>query len=150
LYVLFPAFQNQCLMVILHLFSIETVYDPISTHIINQAIINLDIRIWYVVVEITDYSFFTTEEIFLDFENLDTQCLRARDLTCLVRPHSFINSPQREAIRIISPMHYSILRRIWLFHGTLTGVFFPVLINFSQPFFSDVRVFKPDYHWRDL
>ena len=57
MYVLFPVFQNwklgpsivknQCLMAILHLhvFSSETAYDRISTHIINQAIINSVIRI---------------------------------------------------------------------------------------------------------
>jgi hypothetical protein len=32
-------------MAILHLFSIETAYEPCLTHIINQTLINLDIRI---------------------------------------------------------------------------------------------------------
>jgi hypothetical protein len=37
------AYKNQYLIAILHPFSIETAHEPISTHIINQAIINLDI-----------------------------------------------------------------------------------------------------------
>jgi hypothetical protein len=40
------------------------------------------------VVEITDYSFFTTEPILGDFENLNILCLRAGDLSRLIRPHS--------------------------------------------------------------
>jgi hypothetical protein len=74
-------------MVILHLFSTEIAYKPISTRIINQAIINCDIRIFYVAVEITNYSFFTTE-VVLNFENLNIKCLAAGDFTHLVRPHS--------------------------------------------------------------
>jgi hypothetical protein len=54
-------------MAILHVFSIETAYEPCLTHIINQTIIiiNLDIRILYVwcLWLITDYSFFTEEPI---------------------------------------------------------------------------------------
>jgi hypothetical protein len=37
----------------------------------------------------TDYSFFITEPIFGDFENLDNLCLIAGDLSRLIRPHSF-------------------------------------------------------------
>jgi hypothetical protein len=42
------------------------------------------------VVEITDYSFFTTEQIFGDFDNLNILCLRAGDLSRLIRPHSLV------------------------------------------------------------
>jgi hypothetical protein len=59
--------KNQCLTSILHLFSIEIVFEPCLTHIINQTTLNLDIGIQYGVVEIIDYSFFTTEPIFFGF-----------------------------------------------------------------------------------
>jgi hypothetical protein len=62
-------------------------------HIINQTIIMVDIRIHYGVVEITDYSFFTIEQFCLDFENLNILCLRAGDLSRLIRPHSFCDKP---------------------------------------------------------
>jgi hypothetical protein len=69
-------------------FSIKTAYEPCLTHIINQTIINLDLRIEYGVFEIIDYSFFTVEPIFLDFENLNILYLRAGDLSRLICPHS--------------------------------------------------------------
>jgi hypothetical protein len=72
-------------MAILHLFYIETAYESCLTHIINQTIFNLDDS----VVVITDYSFFTIEQNLLDFENLNSPCLKAGDLTLVVRPHSF-------------------------------------------------------------
>jgi hypothetical protein len=51
--------KNLCFMSILHLFSIKTAEEPyLSNH-------NLDIRIYYVVVEITDYSFFKVELILI-------------------------------------------------------------------------------------
>jgi hypothetical protein len=39
------------------------------------------------------YSFFTIEPISLDFENLNILCLRAGDLTRLIRPHSSLFWP---------------------------------------------------------
>jgi hypothetical protein len=69
-------------MVILHIFSIETAYEPSLMHIINQTIIKLDI------IEITDYSFFTMEHFCLDLENLNVLCLRAGDSSHLISPHS--------------------------------------------------------------
>jgi hypothetical protein len=71
-----------------HIFHQNT-QGPCLKHIINQTTINLDIRLYYVVVEITDYSFIKIKLILGDFENLDIPCLTAGDLTCLVRPHSF-------------------------------------------------------------
>jgi hypothetical protein len=37
--------KNQCLIAVLHLFSIETAYELSFTYIINQTIIMLDIKI---------------------------------------------------------------------------------------------------------
>jgi hypothetical protein len=70
-------------MTILQLFSIKNAYEPCLTHIITQTIINLDVRIQYGVVEITDCSFFTIEIFFADFENLNILCLRAGNLSRL-------------------------------------------------------------------
>jgi hypothetical protein len=39
------SLKNQCLIAVLHLYSIETAYEPSLTHIINQTIIKLNIRI---------------------------------------------------------------------------------------------------------
>jgi hypothetical protein len=80
-------------MFILHLFSIKTAREPCLKHINYQTIINIDIhvRIYHVVAEITNYLFFKIELIVLDFKNLHILCLGAGDLTCLVRPHSLLN-----------------------------------------------------------
>jgi hypothetical protein len=50
--------------------------------------INFDTGIQYGVVDTTDYSFLTIEQISFDFENLIILCLGAEDLTRLIRPHS--------------------------------------------------------------
>jgi hypothetical protein len=42
--------KNQCLIAVLQIFSIKTVYEPSLTHIINQTIIKLHVRIQYGVV----------------------------------------------------------------------------------------------------
>jgi hypothetical protein len=47
---------------------------------------------------------------------------------------------------IISFIHSSILRRIWLSFMAQYLVF-SALIQFSQ---SDFQLFRPEYHWRDL
>jgi hypothetical protein len=52
--------------------------------------------------------------------------------------------------RIISQSHSSILRRIWLNFMTLCLVFIRQLFQFSQGFFSDFQLFRPEQHWSDL
>jgi hypothetical protein len=37
--------KNRCLIAILHIFSVETAYEPSLTYIINQTITKSDIRI---------------------------------------------------------------------------------------------------------
>jgi hypothetical protein len=39
------SLKNRRLIAVLHLFSIETAYEPSLTHIINQTTIKVDIRI---------------------------------------------------------------------------------------------------------
>jgi hypothetical protein len=51
--------------------------------------------------------------------------------------------------KIISLMHSSILRRIWLNFMALCLVFIRRLFQFSH-FFSDFQLFRPEHHWRDL
>jgi hypothetical protein len=72
-------------MFISHPFSIEIVYEPYLTHIINQTMINLCIGL--ATLLLFSFFFFTTEPICMDFESLNILCLRAGDLTRLARPH---------------------------------------------------------------
>jgi hypothetical protein len=51
-----------------------------NTHNINQTIINLDITVYYGVIDETNYSFLTTQ-FFFNFENLNILNLRVGDFT---------------------------------------------------------------------
>jgi hypothetical protein len=99
------------------------------------------------VVEISDYSFFTTEAMFVDFEHPNILCLGEEDLSCLIHPHSFINLSQNEGL---SP---SCITLSFDRFGSISWhsiCFFPPRLLYSFTFWEDFQLFRPEYHWIDL
>jgi hypothetical protein len=70
----------------------QTAYEPCLKHIIYQTIINLDIRIYYVVVQITDYSFSQTELIFFLFWEFRYPVSRSGESDMCCTPSFFIHA----------------------------------------------------------